>query len=156
MGGAIMAEVRYYSTKEQLVESVKTLLEEDQAPDIMLSGIWNRTLQEDIIRLIIEKQCCVSCKVLIPKSLFKGDISLNLLRNICRGNGQVRVNNAMNNNLLIIGRYAYILSFSSRLNSLNILTTNFECAIRTDDDEIVSNIKKQLSDTFESSIPFRM
>lgn len=149
-------KVNYFSTKEQLIESVKELLAGSPRPDIMISGVWTKSLYDDIVQLIIDKQCCGSCKVLIPKLLFKGDISLTRLRDICKSDGQVRVNNSVTNNLLLIDSYAFILSFSSRLNSLDMLNINFECAIMTDDNEIVTRLKSQLNNTFEKSILFRM
>ncbi|MHB1392383.1 MAG: hypothetical protein ACYCYE_04750 [Clostridia bacterium] len=148
--------VRYMSTKQQLLDTVEALLNGNSEPDIMISGIWARSLHEDMITLIIDNQCCSSCKVIIPKLLFKVDISLTLLRNICKADGQVRVNNSVTNNLLLIDGYAFILSFSSRMNSLNMLNTNFECAVMTDDEEIVTGLKLQFNNTFENSVLFRM
>jgi hypothetical protein len=148
--------VRYLATKQQLIDTVTALLEASLKPDIMISGIWGRSLHEDIIKLIIDKQCSNSCKVIIPKLLFKGDISLSLLRNVCKAEGHVRVNNSVTNNLLLIGGYAFVISFSSRLNSMNMLNTTFECAVMIEDEEIVSEIKAQLSNAFENSVLFRM
>lgn len=148
--------VRYMATKQQLLDAAEALLDSSPKPDIFISGVWAKMLHEDMIEKIIEKQCCSSCKVIIPKLLFKGDISLTLLRNICKADGQVRVNNSVTNNLLLIGGHAFILSFSSRLNSLNMLNTNFECAVMTDDVEIVNGLKSQLNDIFENSVLFRM
>lgn len=150
------SSIRYIETKQQLIDSVEALLDCNPKPDIYLSGIWTRALHEDIITLIMEKQCSSSCRIIIPKLLFKGDMSLTLLRSVCKAEGQVRVNNSVTNNLLVIGRHAYILSFSSRLNSLNILKSSFECAVMTDAEEIVSRLKSQLNNTFENSVLFRM
>ena len=150
------SKVRYISSKQQLIDMVEALLRDNQKPDIMISGVWTKSLHEDIIGLIIDKQFCSSCKVIIPKLLFKGDISLTLLRNVCKAEGQVRVNNSVTNNLLIIDEYAFILSFSSRLNSLNMLSTNFECAVMINEEDVVSGIKAQLNDAFEKSVQFRM
>lgn len=150
------SKIRYMATKQQLIDTVKALLNDSAKPDIMISGIWAKSLHEDIISLIIDNQCCSSCKVIIPKLLFKGDISLTLLRNICKADGQVRVNNSLTNNLLLIGGHAFILSFSSRLNSFNMLNTNFECAVMTDYEEIVTELKSQMNNVFENSVLFRM
>lgn len=150
------SKIRYISSKQQLIEAVEALLKDKPESEIMISGIWTKLLYENIVELIIEKQCCSSCKVIIPKLLFKGDISLPLLRKVCKAEGQVRVNNSVTNNLLLIDGYAFILSFSSRLNSLNMLNTAFECAVMTDDEETVSRIKEQLSNAFENSVLFRM
>ncbi|HYE81800.1 MAG TPA: hypothetical protein VEG39_06480 [Clostridia bacterium] len=150
------SKVHYISTKQQLIDTVDALLKEYQEPEIMISGIWAKSLHEDIIGLIIEKKCCSTCKVIIPKLLFKGNISLTLMRNVCKADGQVRVNNSVTNNLLIIGEYVFVLSFSSRLNSLNMLSSNFECAVMTDDEEIVGELRAQLENTFDNSVLFRM
>ncbi len=150
------SKVRYMETKQQLLDTVEALLDINPSSDIVISGIWAKALHENMITLIIEKKRCSSCKVIIPKLLFKGDISLTLLRNICKAEGQVRVNNSLTNNLLLIDGYAFILSFSSRLNSLNMLNTNFECAVMTDDEEIVTGLKSQLNNIFENSVLFRM
>lgn len=150
------SKVSYIANKQQLLDTVEALLDVDSKPDIMISGIWTRSLHEDVITLIVNKQCCSTCKVIIPKLLFKGDISLTQLRNICKADGQVRVNNSLTNNLLLIGGYAFILSFSSRLNNMNMLNITFECAVMTDDEEIVSELKKQLNNTFDNSVLFRM
>jgi len=148
--------VSYISSKQQLKDTVKALLEVNLKPDIMISGIWGRSLHEDILTLIIDKQCSSSCKVIIPKLLFKGDISLSLLRKVCQEDGQVRVNNSVTNNLLLIGGYVFILSFSSRLNGTNTLNTTFECAVMIENEEIVNEIKTQMSTAFENSIIFRV
>jgi hypothetical protein len=148
--------IRYIETQQQLMDSVKALLDSNPKPDIYISGVWTRAIHEDVITLILEKQCSSSCRIIIPKLLFKGDMSLTLLRSICKAEGQVRINNSVTNNLLLIGGYAFILSFSSRLNSLNLLKTNFECAVMTDDEELVTRLKSQFSSSFENSVPFRM
>jgi hypothetical protein len=57
---------------------------------------------------------------------------------------------------MLINEYVFILSFSSRLNSLNMLNTTFECAVMTNDEEIVSGLRTQFKDIFENSILFRM
>lgn len=148
--------IRYISTKQQLIDSVEAVLNDNPKPDIMISGVWSRSIHESIIEMIIGKQRSGSCKIIIPKLLFKGDISLSLIRKVCQVEGQVRVNNTTTNNLLLMDRYAYILSFSSRLNSVGMLSSNFECAVMTDDKEIVSSIRTQLDDIYENSILFRM
>lgn len=148
--------IRYISTKQQLIEAVEAVLDDMPASDIIISGIWGKALQESIIEMIISKQCSSSCKIIIPKLLFKGDISLNLLRSICKVDGKVRVNNTTTNNLMLIDGYAFILSFSGRLNSLGMVSTNFECAIMTDDKEIVDGLRAQLEKDFENSVLFRM
>jgi hypothetical protein len=148
--------IRYIETQQQLMDSVEALLDSNPKPDIYISGVWTRGLHEDVITLILEKQCSSSCRIIIPKLLFKGDMSLTLLRSICKADGQVRVNNTATNNLLLIGRHVFILSFSCRLSSLNILKTNFECAVMTDAEEIVGRLKTQYNDIFENSVPFRM
>jgi hypothetical protein len=150
------SKVRYMATKQQLLGTIEALLNVNPKPDIMISGIWTKSLHEEMISLIIDNQCCSSCKVIIPKLLFKGDISLTLLRNICKADGQVRVNNSLTNNLLLLDGHAFILSFSSRLNSLNMLSTNFECAVMIDDEEIVTGLTSQLNNIFENSVLFRM
>ncbi|HYF84619.1 MAG TPA: hypothetical protein VEB00_16575 [Clostridia bacterium] len=150
------SKIRYMATKQQLLDTVEALLNVNPKPDIMVSGIWAKSLHEDMISLIIDKQCSSSCKVIIPKLLFKGDISLTLLRNICKAGGEVRVNNSLTNNLILLDGHAFILSFSSRLNSLNMLITSFECAVMTDDEEIVTGLKTQLNNVFENSVLFRM
>lgn len=148
--------IRYFSTKQQLVDAVSTVLDDNPKADIIISGVWARALHESIIEMIIDKESSSSCKIIIPKLLFKGDISLNLLRNVCKAGGQVRVNNTTTNNLMLLDRYAIILSFSSRLNSLGILSTNFECAVMIDDTEIVGNLRAQFEEIFENSVLFRM
>jgi hypothetical protein len=153
---AMENNICYISSKQQLVDTVSAMLKDSQKHDIMISGVWNRSLHENIIQMIIEENCCSSCKVIIPKLVFKGDISLSLLRNVCKAEGQVKINNSVTNNLLLIDSYAFILSFSSRLNSLNILNTTFECAVLIKDEMSVGTIRAQLSDAFNNSIPFRM
>jgi len=148
--------IRYISTKQQLADAVETVLNDNPVPDIMISGVWARALQENIIEIIISKQSSSSCKIIIPKLLFKGDISLNLLRSVCKAGGQVRVNNTTTNNLMLIDGYAFILSFSSRLSSLGMLSTSFECAVMTDDKETVEGLRTQLENDFEKSVLFRM
>ena len=148
--------IRYFSTKQQLVDAVTVVLDDNPKADIIISGVWARALHESIIEMIIDKGSSSTCKIIIPKLLFKGDISLNLLRNICKVGGQVKVNNTTTNNLLLIDGYVIILSFSSRLNSLGMLSTNFECAVMIDDNEIVGSLRSQLEDIFENSVLFRM
>lgn len=148
--------IRYIETQQQLLDSVEALLDSNPKPDIYISGIWTKALHERVLTIIHEKHCSSYCRIIIPKLLFKGDMSLTLLRSICKSDGQVRVNNSVTNNLLLIGGNAFILSFSSRLNSLNILKTNFECAIMTDAEEVVQKLKSQFNNSFENSVPFRM
>ncbi|MGE5677246.1 MAG: hypothetical protein ACM3ZR_04230 [Pseudomonadota bacterium] len=148
--------IRYFSTKQQLVDAVSTVLDDNPKADIIISGVWARALHEDIIEMIIDKESSSSCKIIIPKLLFKGDISLNLLRNVSKSGGQVRVNNTTTNNLMLLGEYAIILSFSSRLNSLGMISTSFECAVMIDDKEIVSSLRTEFEKVFENSVLFRM
>jgi hypothetical protein len=148
--------IRYISTKQQLLDAVEAVLDSNTDLDIIISGVWARAFHESVIEMILDKQRSSSCKIIIPKLLFKGDISLNLLRKVCKGDGQVRVNNTTTNNIMIINEYVFILSFSSRLNSLNMLNTTFECAVMTNDEGIVSGLRTQFQDIFQNSILFRM
>ena len=132
------SHTRYISSRQQLIDEVEILLNNSPKLDIMVSGVWTKSIYEDIIGLIMDKQFSSTCRVIIPKLLFKGNISLTLLRNLCKAEGQVRVNNLMTNNVLMIGECAFILSFSSRLNSFNMLSTAFECSVMTDKAEIVN------------------
>jgi len=83
-------------------------------------------------------------------------LSLTLLRNLCKADGQVRVNYSLTNNLLFIGDYLYILSFSSKLNSMNMLNNTFECAVMIDEAEIINELKAQFNEYFENSVIFKM
>lgn len=83
-------------------------------------------------------------------------MSLSLLRKLCKAEGQVRVNNTTTNNLMLIGCHVFILSFSNRLNSLGIMSTNFECAVMTDNKVIYDELKIQLDNIFVNSVLFRM
>ncbi len=152
----MLSTIRYISAKQQLIDAVEAVLKDDPRPDIMISGVWPRALHESIVELIIDKRISSSCKIIIPKLLFKGDISLSLLRSVCKAEGQVRVNNTTTNNIMLINEYAIILSFSSRLNSLGILNSSFECAVMTDDEKIVNELRSQLDSVFENSVLFRM
>ena len=148
--------IKYISSRQQLIDEVETLLNNSPKLDIMISGVWTKSIYEDIIGLIMDKQFSSTCRVIIPKLLFKGNISLTLLRNLCKAEGQVRVNNLMTNNVLMIGECAFILSFSSRLNSFNMLSTAFECSVMTDKAEIVNELKAQFDNFFKNSVIFRM
>jgi len=153
---AMGSNIRYISSRQQLIDEVETLLNNSQKLDIMVSGVWTKSLYEDIIGLIMDKEFSSTCRVIIPKLIFKSSISLTLLRNLCKAEGQVRVNNSMTNNVLMIGRYAFVLSFSSRLNSFKMLSTTFECSVMTDEVEIVNELKEQFDNIFENSVIFRM
>jgi len=153
---AMGSNIRYISSRQQLIDEVETLLNNSPKLDIMISGVWTKSIYEDIIGLIMDKQFSSTCRVIIPKLVFKGNISLTLLRNLCKAEGQVRVNNLMTNNVLIIGAYAFILSFSSRLNSFNVLSTTFECSMMTDKADIVNELKAKFDNIFENSVIFRM
>ena len=87
------SKVRYISSKQQLVGTVEALLNDNSELDIMISGVWCKSLHESIIELIIDKKYSSTCGVIIPRLLFKGDLSLTLLRNLCNADGQVRVTN---------------------------------------------------------------
>ncbi|MGI6585767.1 MAG: hypothetical protein ACOX3L_07495 [Lutisporaceae bacterium] len=150
------SRIRYISSRQQLIDAVEALLNNSTKPGIMISGVWTKSLYEYIIGLIMDKQLSTTCRVIIPKLLFKGNISLTLLRSLCKAEGQVRVNNLMTNNFLVIGDWAFILSFSSRLNSFNMLSTTFECSVMTDEAEIVNELKAQFDSIFENSVVFRM
>jgi hypothetical protein len=150
------SKVRYISSKQQLIGTVEALLNDNSELDIMISGVWSKSLHESIIELIIEKKYSSTCGVIIPRLLFKGDLSLTLLRNLCKAEGQVRVNNSLTNNLLFIGEYVFILSFTSKLNSMNMMNTTFECAVMIDDGEIVNQLKAQFNEYFENSVIFKM
>ncbi|MEA4847053.1 MAG: hypothetical protein VB106_07465 [Clostridiaceae bacterium] len=150
------SKIQYISSGQQLISTVEALLNDNIGPDIMISGVWTKSLHEDIISLIMNKQYSSTCRVIIPKLIFKGNISLSLLRSLCKAGGQVRVNNSLTNNLLLIGGYAFILSFSSKLNSFNMLSTVFECSVMTDEAGVVNELKTQFGDIFENSVIFRM
>jgi hypothetical protein len=62
----------------------------------------------------------------------------------------------LTNNLLFIGEYVFILSFTSKLNSMNMMNTTFECAVMIDDGEIVNQLKAQFNEYFENSVIFKM
>jgi hypothetical protein len=145
--------IRYITDIGQFVESALAALEENSSSEVLISGTFDNSIYKDVLDSIISKNKTNSCRLIIPYVSRNGIISRTYINKIISGGGQVRLNSRFSNNLIIIGKQAFIISLSHKYNKEYGIKTYFECCMITTETNTVDKIYENFMNNWHRSLP---
>jgi hypothetical protein len=147
---------QYIGEIAEFTELVMYLLESEINLQILISGTFDNGVYKDILDMVLKNRRVKNCRLIIPYVTSSGAISRPYINKISENGGQVRINSQFKKSLLVIGRFAFLLSFSSKYYSSYGLKTKFEYSMLTDDVNTVQTIQKDFIDMWNESLPLAM
>lgn len=106
---------------------------------ILISGTFEHPLFKRILDRLLKTNNIKNSKVLIPYVSSSGTLSRNYINKISGSGGEIRMNSTFKKNLIVIDKEVFIISLSSKYTK-DIIKSNFECAVQTNDKKTVNYI----------------
>lgn len=144
---------QYIGEIADFTELIMYLLESEVNLQILMSGAFDNGIYKDILDMVLKFRKVNNCRLIIPYVTSSGAISRPYINKIAENGGQVRINSQFKKSLLVIGRYAFLMSFSNKYNSSYGVKTKFEYSIITDEVNTVNAIQNDFMDMWNQSLP---
>jgi len=80
-------------------------------------------------------------------------MSRQYINKLCKVSGNIRSNSQFRSNLIVIGNVAFILNFSAKYHKEEGMKYNFECAIKVENLDTVSDIRNSFMEKWNHSLP---
>lgn len=145
--------IQFISDLNNFINLVLSMLDNIGDADILIAGIFDGLVFRDILNRILAIKNLNRCKIIIPYISKTGIASRNYTNKIMDNGGEVRLNSRFNNNLIVIGNNAFVLSFSQKYNSGYGLKSSFQNCIATNYDSAVNEIKEVFMNNWHNSLP---
>jgi hypothetical protein len=144
---------QYIGELADFTELIMYLLESEINLQILISGAFDNVIYKDILDMVLRFRKAKNCRLIIPYVTSSGVISRPYINKISENGGQIRINSQFKKNLLVIGRYVFLISFSNKYNSSYGVKTKFEYSIITDQVSVVNAIQNDFMDMWNESLP---
>jgi len=138
---------------EELKEYIKGLLSEDSETEVLISGTFDNEVYQEIIERMLLTDNIKKSKIIIPMVGRNGVVSRSYITKICSSGGHMKINSKYRNNIVVIGDYALILSFSSRHYHDGGIKAHFESCVVTNDKKVVEKIINKFVNIWNYSLP---
>jgi hypothetical protein len=145
--------IQYIDDIELFVQRIQALLKEEEHATILVAGNFDNLAYKQLLDKLLISRHIKNCKIVIPYVTNSGIISRSYINRIFNNGGEIRINSKFRNNLIVIGRHAFILSFSCKYNKEYGTKTYFECCVETNAPEAVDKIKSTLLSLWIESLP---
>jgi hypothetical protein len=152
----IIKNTGFISDLNQFLKTVCHLIDTKIDSEILVAGTFDNIVHKNVLDKILSSRNAKTSKIIIPYVTSNGAISRPYLNKICTGGGQVRINSQFKKDLLVVGEYAFVLSFSYKYSRAYGIKTNFECCMLTSDPETVGEIRKSFLEKWNESFPLSM
>jgi hypothetical protein len=142
IGGILMeTSVVFLPTIEKFNNIAIPMIESKEYKEILISGIWNKAAYEEVLKTIIKNGSAHKCNILVPNMKLDKVLPVALINQINKQKGQVKINGQFNNNLLIIDKNVFILSFSFKYSKDNTIKIYFECGMFISQSDIADEVR---------------
>lgn len=145
--------ILYIDQVEELKEYINNLLNTEEVSEVLILGTFDNEIYQAIIESALETENIKKAKIIIPMVGRNGIVSRNYINKICTAGGHMKINSKYRNNMVVIGGYALILSFSSKYYHDGSSKLNFESCIVTNDEEVVKKVSIKFNDIWNYSLP---
>jgi hypothetical protein len=154
MSGIFMgSKIQFITDLEDLEQRILTTLNNQNDYKILISGTFDHELFKKLLKILVDNNKINKCRILMPYVSNSGILSRVYINKICNVGGNIRITSLFRKNLIVIGTQVFILSLSSRcLKDLGI-KSNFECAVQTDDSNIINSINEAFEKAWDKSLP---
>ena len=147
------SKVQFITNLEDLQQIILTTLNNQNDYKILISGTFDHKLFKELLKMLVDNNKINKCRILMPYVSNSGILSRVYINKINNAGGKIRITNMFRKNLIVIGNQVFILSLSSRcLKDLGI-KSNFECAVQTDDSNIINDINETFEKAWDKSLP---
>ncbi|NLZ48071.1 MAG: hypothetical protein GX895_04655 [Clostridiales bacterium] len=143
----------YIDHVEELKEYIEKLLRKEAVSEVLISGTFDNEVYQEIIERTLITDNIKKSKIIIPMVGRNGIVSRNYINKICSAGGHMKINSKYRSNIVVIGNYALILSFSSKHYHNGTIKVNFEYCVVTNDEEVVKKITNKFNDIWNYSLP---
>ncbi|MBK5240021.1 hypothetical protein [Clostridium sp.] len=147
------SKVQFITDLEDLEQRILTALNNENDYKILISGTFDHELFKKLLKLLVDNNNINKCRILMPYVSNSGILSRVYINKIGDVGGKIRITSMFRKNLIVIGTQVFILSLSSRyLKDLGV-KSNFECAVQTDDSNIINSINETFEKVWDKSLP---
>ncbi len=147
------SKVQFITDLEDLEQRILTTLNNQNDYTILISGTFDHELFKKLLKMLVDNNKINKCRILMPYVSNSGILSRVYINKISNLGGKIRITSMFRKNLIVIGTQVFILSLSARcLKDLGI-KSNFECAVQTDDSNIIKSINETFQKVWDKSLP---
>jgi hypothetical protein len=147
------SSIQFITDLNKLKEEIFALLSSETDSDILISGTFDNLIYKHILDEILKNCAIKNCRIIIPYVTSSGIISRPYINKISNLGGQIRHNGKFKTNIIVIGKYVFILSFSSKFSKEYGIKSEFECCIETDDEGTLENIYDTFTNMWNKGLP---
>lgn len=145
--------VQYIENLEEFKECIDEVINAENDCRILIAGTFENEVYKEVVEKALMSGKIRASRIIIPMVGKNGLVSRNYINKICSVGGQIKLNSKYKNNIIIIGNYAFIISFSSKYSSDTGIRYNFECCIVTNELHTVEKIGSKFDDIWNHSLP---
>ena len=147
------SKVQFITESEDLIQRILTTLNKENDYQILISGTFDHELFKKLLKILIVNNKINKCRILMPYVSNSGILSRVYINKICNAGGNIRITSMYRKNLIVIGTQVFILSLSARCIKDLGIKNNFECAVQTDDSNIINSINETFEKIWGKSLP---
>lgn len=148
----LLSDTKFIIEQNQLLDFLtKTLV--DTKLEILISGNFDNIIYKKLLDTILKSNNLTECKIIIPYISSTGIMSRQYINKFCKVSGNIRSNSQFRSNLIVIGNVAFILNFSAKYHKEEGMKFHFECAIKVEDLDTVTDIRNSFMEKWNHSLP---
>jgi hypothetical protein len=154
LGGVCMEScIHYIENLEEFKGYVSDVLRIENDYQMLIAGTFDNEVYKEVVEKALVNGTIKNSKIIIPMVGKNGLVSRSYINKICSVGGQIKINSKYKNNIIVIGGYAFIISFSSKYSSDTGIKFTFECCIATNEHCTVEKIKNKFNEIWNYSLP---
>lgn len=147
------SNIEYIDKLEELKSFINSLLISENDYRVWVAGTFDNEVYKDIIEMVLNKGCTKNLQIIIPMVGKNGLVSRSYINKICSAGGEIKINSKFKNNIVIIGRHIFVISFSNNYSANNGMKITFECCVATNEVSTVAKISNRFIDIWNHSLP---
>lgn len=148
--------IQFIADLNSFINIVLSMLDNISDVDILIAGTFDSFAYRDILNRIVALNNLSKCKMIIPYISKNGIVSRTYTNKIIDDGGEVRLNSRFNNNLLVIGDTAFVITFNQKYKPGYGMKISFESCVVTNFNEAVETIKKVFMNNWHNSLPINI
>lgn len=145
--------IQFIADLNSFINLALSMLDNLSDVDILIAGTFNSFVYRDILNRVIALNNLSRCKMIIPYISKNGMVSRTYTNRIIDNGGEVRLNSRFNNNILVIGDNAFVISFNQKYNPGYGMKSSFESCVVTNFSSAVNDIKNVFMNNWHNSLP---
>lgn len=147
------SNIHFVTDLVEFLQTVLVTINSEFHNQIFICGTFDHSLFKIITDMLLEHNKINTCKILIPHIASTGIASRSYINKLSNFGGEIRLNSTFRKNLVVIGKDAFILSLSSRYVQGQVIKSNFDCAVHTNDIKTVNHIYELFEEIWGKSLP---